>query len=174
MNPIFPPYKITLKLLVSLLLICSACTPTPSSTTKSRTPWETQLGTHNFGSTCFANSTHKLLWSYYRDLSTPPTLSTSTLSTHFNALMAHFTQSWNQARNQTLGSDHGFCNELSLLFDAFEDEETSHGQINPITFQAQDGAETYLGRLNQYAQLFPEQFGIQKRTEFVYFYLTQN
>ena len=155
---------------LAVSILSSACTPalTPESPDHSLTPWEKQLGTHNFGSTCFANATHKLLWAYYRDLQTPPTPSTSELGTRFNTLMRNFTAGWIQARNENQGHPSGYKEELSLLFEAFRKEQTSRAALDPITFQVQDGAETYLGRLNEYAQLFPDSFGIRKREEFLY------
>ena len=130
--------------------------------------WSQGLGTHNFGVTCFANATHKLLWSYFRDLGTAPSSTGTILGNQFNQLMSGMNSGLSDAHHERPSSNHGFKDLLSDFFEEFRNQEALHGSWAPITFHVQDGAEDYLTRLNNYTLLFPQSFGIQKREEFIY------
>ena len=159
-------FSIFITTLTSLILTSGACGRVYSQDPHAH--WSDGLGTHNFGVTCFANATHKLLWSYFRDQAASPSPATTELGRQFNALVAGFNLGLDNARHQRPSAHKGFKDQLSAFFDEFKNNEARAGSLDPITFSVQDGAETYLTRLSDYSLLFPQSLGVQKREQAIF------
>ncbi|APJ04342.1 ubiquitin carboxyl-terminal hydrolase [Silvanigrella aquatica] len=118
------------------------------------------LGTTNLGNTCFANSVHKLIWSYLRNgdkVSAIPqkTLLQKEFYGFMNSLDINFDAVLNN--NFSQNSDPGFKNKLNLVFNEFSLEQrnaTGSETISGMKIRSdQMDADEYFKLLADYIEL---------------------